>query len=48
MAEKKDKKSPEQQADERAMKDLKTAHSAEYDKLKKEHADKLKEKQGGK
>ena len=47
MADKKDKKSPEQQADERATKDLKSAHAQEFDQLKQQHVDKLKEKREG-
>ena len=42
---KKDKKTPEQQADEKAMSDLKSAHSAEYDQLKRQYKDKM--DQGG-
>jgi hypothetical protein len=47
MADAKGKKSPDKQADDNAMRDLKSAHAAEFDQLKKEHAERLKEKQGG-
>jgi len=42
----KDQKTPAQRADDRALRDLKSAHPAEYDKIRKQHADKLKEKEG--
>jgi len=42
----KDQKTPAQQVDDRALRDLKSAHPAEYDKIRKQYADKLKEKEG--
>ena len=39
----KDKKTPAQKADEKAMSDLKSAHPKEYDEIRKRHLDKAKE-----